>query len=221
VEDIEETKMKTKRNIAICFGTLLILMGAFASTAAAEAIELGLSVSPENLVVGTNSKWVSVCFHVEDYAGTDDYNASDINEKSIIVTVSDGSSTKTIEPGSYDRFEYTDEDGCGYDELVLIYLAKDILDKTTLDLDDKELNNLDFTATGALKIAETTFYTKTYEAKITHINIPEGKGPGDHRPENPGSGEDGESDDQKGKKGSGGGTGGKGSGSGESGKGRR
>lgn len=179
-------------------------MGAFASTAAAEEVEIGLSVSPENLVIGTFSKWVSVCFHVEDFS---DYVATDIDYGTVTLEIKDkDGKIKQIGINEYDRFEYTDEDDDTYDELVLIYLASDLLDNEVLTLDGSDLT---VTATGDLDDGNT--FTATCQAKTTVIKIPEGKGPGDHRPTDPGSGEEESDDDGKGKKG-GSGSGGSGSG---------
>ncbi|MDD3246285.1 MAG: hypothetical protein PHF18_05450 [Methanosarcina sp.] len=141
--------MKTKRNIAICFGALLILMGAFASTAAAENVQLGLSVSPENLVIGTNARWASVVFHVEDAYDGCPYTAANIDPTSITLMITDSKDNQNfIATEQYDRFEITDADGDGLDqELVLIYLASDLLNTKELELDNKGLN---FAAEGSV-----------------------------------------------------------------------
>ncbi|HII01364.1 TPA: hypothetical protein HA351_06840 [Methanosarcinaceae archaeon] len=192
--------MRTKRNIAIYFGTLLVLIGMFLPAAAAEEVDLGLSVSPENLVIGTFSKWVSVCFHAENFDSR--YVATDIMYETITLEIKDKKGNiESIVINEYDRFEYTDEDNDTYDELVLIYRASDLLDKEVLTFDGSDLK---FTAKGELEDGNN--FTANCQAKTTLIKIPPDKGPGEHRPTDPGSGEDGESDDQKGKKGSGGGS---------------
>jgi hypothetical protein len=118
--------MFTKRNIAIYFGLLLALTSLCVSTAAADEVKLGLSVSPENLVIGTNCKWISVVFHVE---GTS-YVAEDIDPTSIALEIKDNSNpvrVNYIGTEQYDRTEITDADGDGTNELVLIYDAKKLL----------------------------------------------------------------------------------------------
>lgn len=181
--------MFSKRNIAIFVGTLLALMSLCASNAAAEEVKLGISVSPENLVIGTFSKWVSVCFHAEDF--NSNYAATDINYGTVTLQIKDKEGNiKTIGANEYDRFEYTDEDDDTYDELVLIYLASDLLDEEVLTLDGSQLT---FTATGGL--ADGNTFTASCPAKTTLIKIPPDKGPGEHRPEDPGSGEEEEQDD--------------------------
>lgn len=152
--------MKTKRNIAICLGSLLILMGMFASTAAA-AEELGLSVSPENLVIGTNAKWISVVFHVE---GTS-YTAGNIDPTSITLTITDNANpvhTNSIAASAYDRTEITDADGDGTEELVLIYLASKMLSEDFT----YETPGLNFNAAG--KVSGNDF-TASCIAKTTSI----------------------------------------------------
>jgi len=189
--------MINKRNIAIYFGLLLALMSVCVSTAAAEEVGLGLSVSPENLVIGTFSKWISVCFHVEDFNSS--YKATDIEYETVTLEIKDKDGhCKSIGLEEYNRFEYTDEDNDTYDELVLIYLASDLLDKDVLTLDGSQLT---FKAKGEL--ADGNTFIAGCPAKTTVTNIPLGKGPGEHRPEDPGSGEEEEQDDDThGKKGS-------------------
>jgi uncharacterized membrane protein YgcG len=195
--------MKTKRNIAICLGSLLILMGMFASTAAAEEITLGLSVSPENLVIGTNAKWTSVVFHVEDYNA--DYKAGDINPGSITLTITDSAgNSKPITAGEYDRSEITDADGDGLEELVLIYLASDLLDTDYLTLDGK---GLQFEAAGSVG-EEDTFRASGF-AKTMMIGDKAGEK--SKRPADKGSGGNGPGSGGSGGNGPGsGGSGGKG-----------
>jgi hypothetical protein len=169
--------MKTKTNIAICLGSLLILMGMFASTAAADEVKLGLSVSPENLVIGTNAKWTSVVFHVEDY--NENYVAGDIKPGSITLTITDSAGNyKPIAAGEYDRSEITDADGDGLEELVLIYLTSDLLDTNYLTLDG---NGLNFAAAGS--VGEEDTFKANCVAKTMIKGGKGGKGGG-----NPGNG---------------------------------
>jgi hypothetical protein len=168
-----ETKMLTKRNIATCFGTLLVLVTIFAPAAAAADVELDLSVSPENLVLGTYSKWTSVCVHVEDAYPDCPYTANDINVGTVTLEIRDKyGNVNQIDAGTYNRYEYTDEDGDYYDELVLIYETKYLL-KDPLKLDGAPLT---FEANGCLNDGKT--FTADCQAKTTLIKRPPGKGPG-------------------------------------------
>ncbi|MGB9939619.1 hypothetical protein [Methanosarcina sp.] len=160
--------MFTRRNILISFVTLLALIAMFAPAASAQdTVELGLSVSPENIVVGSNSKWMSVVFHVEDaYVGCP-YTAENLLPDTITLEVEDNQGTVNyIGVAEYDRYEITDAEKDGSDqELVLIYAKTDLLNG--LNLKDPNLKFLKFRAAG--DIAGGNHFIASYDAKVTQI----------------------------------------------------
>lgn len=161
--------MFTKRNIAISFGILLALIAIFAPAATAEetTVTLGLSVSPENMVIGSNSRWVSVVFHVEDAYEGCPYTAANLLPDSITLEVQDNKGTVNyIGSGEYDRYEITDAEKDGSDqELVLIYEKTHLLNG--LDLNDPNLKFLKFRAAGDLDSGDN--FVASYDAKVTRI----------------------------------------------------
>lgn len=160
--------MYTKRSIAIFFVTLLALIALFAPAATAEeTVELGLSVSPENMVIGANSRWVSVVFHVEDAYEGCPYTAANLLPDTITLEVEDNQGTVNyIEAAKYDRYEITDAEKDGSDEeLVLIYAKTDLL--KGLNLNDPDLKYLKLRASG--DIAGGNHFTASYDAKVTQI----------------------------------------------------
>jgi uncharacterized membrane protein YgcG len=178
--------MKAKRNIGLGIGILLFSMAMFVSTAAADTVQLGLSISPDNVVVGTNSRWVSVVFHVEDaYVGCP-YTAADLLPETITLEIKDNDGVKYIGTAAYDRYEITDAEKDGSDEeLVLIYKKTDLLNG--LDLTDPNLKFLTFKAAGDL--VDGNDFIANYNAKVTQIKG--GKGGNSGKGGNGGSGGNG------------------------------
>lgn len=158
--------MFTRQNIAISFGILLVLIAIFTPAASAqETVELGLSISPENTVVGSNSRWVSVIFHVEDAYENCPYTAADIDPDSITLQVKDNLGYENpIGVKEYDRYEITDTEKDDSDkELVLIYKKTNLFE----GLDLTNVKVLTFTASGDFK--DGNHFTASYDAKVTHI----------------------------------------------------
>lgn len=175
-------KVIAKRNIIICFGALLALVAIFAPSAAADS-ELGMYVSPENFVVGTNSRYVSVV--IDDLNTNDDYKVDQIDPDEVTLHIKvNGIGVKTVT--TYSRTEITDEDGDGVQERVLMYSKSTLFNGIELDSNDVVTFTVTFPLNG-----------KNFELSDDLKLMVPGPGsggsnkPGDQGPENGGSGNGG------------------------------
>lgn len=178
--------MFSKRNIAIFVGTLLALMSLCASNAAAEE-ELGIYVSPENFVVGTYSRYVSVV--IDDLNTDDGYIISQIDPDDVYLEIYvNGEIAK--EGINYARTEITDEDGDYEDERVLMYSKSVLFDGIELDSDDIVIFTAKFT------LNEKDFVLSD-DLKLMVPGSGGSKKPGDQEPGNGGPGNGGSGNKRK------------------------
>jgi len=196
--------MKTKRNIAICFGTLLILMGAFASTAA--AVEVGMEVMPDMFVLSANSPWLEL--DVNDL-GQDGYPsfeylndtgyADQLGLEITNIKISSASGEVFNDTAVYDRYEIKrSETTWAY--VLAIMVARDEVnmnaDFAENNPDLFEAGNLEFEVTGILtypdipgyeELQDLEFIATDSEVKVKYKGImPENAGGNGKKSENPG-----------------------------------
>ncbi|KKH48159.1 hypothetical protein [Methanosarcina sp. 1.H.A.2.2] len=200
--------MKTKRNIAICLGSLLILMGMFVPIAVAGDgggeddgfSPLAMVVSPDNFVIETNAKYISVV--IEDTTETNNTPLSSVylDPESIILKIDVYEENELVDSGTFKWKRYEDNNDEDEDKLlalILMYERANLFEPTTpakraIDselLDVSEATLLVFTVEGYYK-GETGF-KEAYRVTPMHVGPGSGKSkkPADkEKPETPGNG---------------------------------
>ncbi len=170
--------MRTKRNIAICFGALLILMGAFASTAAAEIVEM--EVMPDMFVLSANSPWLELDVNDPGQDGypsfeylNDTEYADQLELKITNIKISSTSGEVFNNTAVYDRYEIKRSE-TSWEYVLAIMVARD---KVNMSADFAENNpelfedgNLEFEVTGILTYPEIPGYEELQDLEFTAID---------------------------------------------------
>ncbi|KKG11106.1 hypothetical protein [Methanosarcina sp. 2.H.A.1B.4] len=198
--------MKTKRNIAICFGTLLILMGAFASTAAAEIVEVEMEVMPDMFVLSANSPWLELDVNdlgQEDYPSFEYLNdtgyADQLGLEITNIKISSASGEVFNDTAVYDRYEIKRSETT-YEYVLAIMVARDDVNMNADFAEDNselfEAGNLEFEVTGILTYPEIPGYAELQDLEFTATDsevkvkfkgiMPENAGGNGKKSENPG-----------------------------------
>lgn len=151
-------EMFAKRNIAIYFGLLVALMSLCVSTAAADwgQDDLEMTVSPDNFVIGTNFKYISVILtDTVDTIGTEN-SANNVSTNSISLTITAKNNDGTSSSKNINTVYKTEINEAG--SLVVMYEINKLfyyetpgkkgnsLDPNNLDIRDAE--SLDFEISG-------------------------------------------------------------------------
>ena len=172
--------MRTKRNIAIFFGALLILMGAFASTAAAEIVEVGMEVMPDMFVLSANSPWLEL--DVND-PGQDGYpsfeylndtgDADQLGLKITNIKISSTSGEVFNNTAAYDRYEIKRSE-TSWEYVLAIMVARDEVNMSAdFAKNNPELfedGNLQFEVTGILTYPDIPGYENLKDLEFTAID---------------------------------------------------